>query len=78
MNNLEKMNELVSSSATKRQVKDWAYINRILLSELEYEEEFEVMKISIQKFMKSELYTGTLDELKIWDSFLDAEYVGQV
>lgn len=75
MNNLEKMNELVSSSATKIQVKDWAYMNRILLSELEYEEEFEPMKKSIKKFMESELYNGTLDELKIWDSFLDEEYI---
>lgn len=75
MNNLKKMNELVSSEATKEQIKDWAYMNRILVTDLEFEEEFETMVKSINSFVESNLFSEELTELELWDRFLDAEYV---
>lgn len=75
MNNLEKMNELVSSNASKKQIKDWAYMNRILITDLEFEEEFEVMAKSVNGFIESETFSGELSELELWEEFLDADYV---
>ena len=74
MNNLEKMNELVSSDATKEQIKDWAYMNRILITNLEFEEEFETMKNSVNVFIESEDFSEECSELELWDRFLDANY----
>ncbi|MGD6876900.1 hypothetical protein [Bacillus infantis] len=76
MTNLEKMNKLVDSNANKEQIKKWAYMNRILVESLQFEGEFEEMESSINAFMETDAYFDVHDELKLWDNFLDAEYVG--
>jgi len=76
MTNLEKMNELVGSNATKEQVLEWAYMNRIIVEQLPEEPEFEVMDKSVENFCNSDFYKENFsDEYKIWDKFLDSEFV---
>jgi hypothetical protein len=65
------MNELVGSTATKEQIKQWAYMNRISVDVLDYEDEFESLKEYVDQFVKSDLYSD--DEHKNWDLFLNVE-----
>lgn len=74
MTNLEKMNELVGASASKEQIKSWAYMNRVVVSCLHFEQEFEGMEHSVDCFMESPEYSD--DEHENWDKYLDAEYKG--
>lgn len=64
MNNLEKMNQLVGASATKENIKNWAYENRILVFALGYEEEFESMENSIESFSQSPEGQSDVTELR--------------
>ncbi|PAQ15045.1 hypothetical protein CD798_08355 [Bacillaceae bacterium SAOS 7] len=72
---LEKMNELVGSNATKKQIENWAYMNRICVSELVFEDEFTSLKKSVDVFIQTHDYHGMADEHEAWDKFLDSEYV---
>jgi hypothetical protein len=73
MTNLEKMNELVNSDATKKQVIEWAYMNRIWLADLPEEKGFFEMQKSVDSFLKSE---KTLrGEHEMWEDFLDAQFI---
>ena len=74
MTNYQKMLELTGSKATKEGIKGWAYMNRVSVSEVYYDEPFECMKASAVVFMGSGDYNK--DEHKNWDKFLDCEYVG--
>jgi len=73
MTNLEKMIELTGHEAPKKQVMEWAYVNRIWLTDLEHENPFEVMKASIAHWINNNKYSGY--EVENWTKFLDAEYV---
>ena len=73
LTNLEKMNELVSDNADIDTVSRWAYMNRILVSCLDMEEEFETMKNSVETFVNSDMYSD--DEHENWRKFLECEYV---
>lgn len=74
MTNFEKMNELVGTKATKEEIKNWAFHNRIHVICLHIEEEkFSKMKNSVEHFVNSDLFDD--DEHKNWDRFLDSEYV---
>jgi effector-binding domain-containing protein len=74
--NLEKMNELVGSNATKEEVIKWAYMNRIHVGELALEPEFEEMYNSVENFCNSNDYADNIDdEFKLWSKFLDSEFV---
>ena len=73
MNNLKKMNELVGASANVEQIKSWAYMNRICVSILHFEDEFKIMKKSVDHFVESNLYND--DEHENWSKFLDAEFI---
>lgn len=73
MTNLEKMNQLVGANVNEEQVKHWAYNNRITVDCLHFEEEFESMEKSVDKFINSELYS--VDEFKNWDEFLRMNYI---
>jgi hypothetical protein len=76
MTNLEKMNELVGSAATKDQIVKWAYMNRICLGGLYDEEEFYNFETTVIRFMETDYYNeNILDEFKLWDKFLDSEYI---
>lgn len=75
MTNLEKMNQLVGSKATKDQIKQWAYMNRILVDCLYLESEFEIMENSINTFINDDSFEFTGDELEMWDKFLENEFV---
>lgn len=76
MTNLEKMNELVKASATKEQIKNWAYANRITVCNLHLDcEEFECMEKSVDTFLDTYDYFG-MDEHEAWDKFLDVDYIG--
>lgn len=73
MTNLEKMNEIVGTAATKEQVVQWAYMNRIHVLNLDLEPEFECMKKSVENFYNNtEVFSA--DEFKNWDNFLLSEY----
>lgn len=76
MTNLEKMIELVGSEASKKEVIDWAFMNNIYVAVLPLEEEFKEMKNSVLDFMDSNDFNDHLhDELKLWDLFLDREFI---
>lgn len=76
MNVLEKMNELVGSEATKDEVINWAYSNRIYVVCIHLDEpKFEALESTVEKFLESEQYSG--DEHESWDKFLDFEFVEQ-
>lgn len=73
---LDKMNELVKASATKEEIINWAYINRVMVMGMYYEEkEFEVLEKTVEKFIESEDYHGIADEHEAWSKFLDYEYI---
>ena len=74
MTNLEKMRELTGHNATKEQVMDWAYMNRVLVLELADEEPFESMSKSVESFLRKH---DIVDEHQNWSAFLDAEWVPQ-
>lgn len=74
MTNLEKMNNLVRQNATKQQIKEWAYMNRILVCVLDLEQEFEPMANSVKAFMDTDEFKQCKDEHEVWDKFLDAEF----
>jgi len=76
MTNLDKMNELVGSNAPKEEIKTWAYMNRVPVSCLHFEEKFEAMEQSIDHFIASDNYGS--DEHENWDQFLDAEYIEEI
>lgn len=71
MTNYEKMLELTGAKATKKEVKTWAYMNRICVLEMADDEPFQIMKHSVETFMKDG-YSG--DETENWSRFLDCEY----
>lgn len=75
MTNLEKMNELVKSNATKEQIKSWAYMNRITVMSLPLEEEFNELEHSVNHFIENYDYHSKANEHDVWDNFLDAKYV---
>jgi hypothetical protein len=76
MTNLEKMNELVGSEATKDQIVKWAYMNRIYVGGLYDEGEFSTMELSVLNFMESDFYNdNVLDEFALWDMFLESKFV---
>lgn len=78
MTNLEKMNQLVNSNATKEKITNWAYANRICVGDLPYEEEFNSMKNSFEMFLESKFYIDNSDdEFKLWREFLDRKFVEQ-
>lgn len=74
MTNLEKMNELTESRATKEQIKNWAYFNRIHVCSLYLDEEsFATLENSVEHFVNSDLFGE--DEFKNWEHFLDSEFI---
>lgn len=73
MTNHEKMIELAGSEADKETIKQWGYMNRITVSVMDYEKNFECMEDSVKHFMESKHYSE--DEDENWDKFLDAEFV---
>lgn len=75
MTNLEKMKELVGSNATKEQIVNWAYMNRITVMELAFEEEFIWLENSVNHFIEEYDYHSKDDEHDAWNAFLDAGYV---
>lgn len=75
MTNLEKMKELVGSSADKKQVINWAYMNRIDVGALPFEEEFASLENSVDHFIEKHNYFEIGDEHVAWDTFLDAEFI---
>ena len=76
MTNLEKMSQLVGSSADKETVVQWAYMNRVPLIDLPFEDEFVEMKASVDEFFKThDPIQDQMGEKKNWEEFLDADYV---
>ena len=75
MTNLEKMNQLVGDEASKDLIIKWAYMNRILVYDLHFEDEFEEMESSVHNFMSTKFFMENDDEFKLWDKFLDSDYV---
>ena len=73
MTNYEKMLELTGAKATKKEIKSWAYMNRVCVAELHDDEPFEPMKASVEAFYKSIKDTG--DESHKREKFLDCEYM---
>jgi hypothetical protein len=73
MTNYEKMLEIVNINASKEQIKNWAYMNRIAICCLFYEPEFKIMKKSVYDFMETDLYCN--DEHENWVKFLDLEFI---
>ena len=71
----EKMNELVGSKEDKEQIKRWAYMNRIMVMSIHYEEEFEILEKSVEAFIEQVDYHGHADEHEAWDAFLEFDYV---
>ena len=69
------MKELVNAiNTSKEQIITWAYMNRVLLSDLAEEEIFQVMKKSVEDFMEKEAKELNT-EYDMWDVFLDSEYI---
>lgn len=76
MTNLEKMNELVGSNVDKEKIINWAYTNRIFVSDLPYEDKFQCMEKSVEAFYNNEKYADVFgDGRDEWGVFLDLEYV---
>ncbi|WP_433956972.1 hypothetical protein [Cytobacillus horneckiae] len=74
MTNIEKMNELVGTNATKKEIKNWAYQNRIHVVSLHLDaEEFSEMEKSVDAFYNSDSFSA--DEHANWEKFLDSEFV---
>ena len=73
MKNIDKMNELVGSEATIKQVVDWAYMNRVWLCDLPDEDEFQEMKFSVESFLNKE--NELRHEQDMWRDFLVSEFV---
>jgi len=74
MTNLEKMNELVGAKADKKEIMQWAYMNRVLVDEIPEEKEFKSMKHSVAMFLKSDTSKTEYDSL---NNFLDAKYIDE-
>ena len=72
MLNINRMNELVGAEATAKEIIDWAYNNRIWLSDLPDLEEFEKMEFSVLNFLGKE--EEIRDEKEIWSDFLSSEF----
>ena len=75
MTNYEKMLELTGDTATKEQVKSWAYMNRVTVSEMCYDKPFECMEKSVDVFSESDKYELGGNEHENWDRFLDCDFV---
>lgn len=75
MNVLEKMNELVGGQATKEQIKNWAYMNRITVMQMPDEDEFVTLEETINRFIEEYDYHSKPDEHEAWSAFLDFEYI---
>lgn len=76
MTNLEKMCELVREKpekTTKRKVIDWAYMNRITVDVLHFDEGISEMENSFNDYYQSGLYQD--DGFGDWERFLDREFV---
>lgn len=73
MTNLEKMNEIVGTEATKEQVVKWAYMNRIHVFDLHHQKEFQSLESTVDRFYDTHEFTG--DEFKDWEDFLDSDFV---
>jgi len=73
MTNLEKMIELTGHEADKKQVMEWAYMNRIWVLDLQDHDPFQTMEASVNHWIENNAYCG--DEHENWPRFLDAEYV---
>ena len=71
----EKMNELVGSAGTKEQIKSWAYHNRIVVMDVHFEEEFEVLAASVDAFIETFDTHGNPDEHAAWDAFLEFDFI---
>ena len=74
MTNLEKMNQIVGSNSTKETVLQWAYMNRILLIDLPYEDEFQEMRKSGYDYLKRSVEKTEYDN---FNKFLDEEFSTQ-
>lgn len=74
MTNGDKMRELVSSDSKDSEIVRWAYMNRVYVSDLPFEEEFETMRTAVESFEKSEDYSD--DETKNFVLFLKREWEG--
>lgn len=72
MLNIDIMNELVGAEATAKEIIDWAYNNRIWLSDLPDLEEFEEMRFSVLDFLGKE--EEIRSELDMWSDFLNSEF----
>ena len=76
MTNHEKMIALVKSSATPKDIIDWAYMNRVCLADLPFEPEFAPMKASVDKFFETHSPINDADgEERAWCEFLGCQYV---
>lgn len=77
MTNLEKMNELVGTNASKKEIVTWAYMNRIALIDLPCEKEFANMDKSVEAFHKTnDWFNDSEGERKNWEKFLESKFVG--
>lgn len=74
MKNIDKMRELVNSNASKEQIIEWAYLNRVWLDDLLIEPGFEEMQESIMHFFDKNWLVDE-DEREVWNKFLDSEFV---
>lgn len=72
MTNYKKMLELTRTTATKEDIKSWAYMNRVCVAELAYDEPFKPMYPSVRSFLGGE---NSMDEDENWERFLECEYV---
>lgn len=76
MTNHEKMCLLVKSTATLRDIVDWAYMNRVCLADLPFEPEFAPMKASVDKFFETHSpINDAQGEVQAWREFLGCQYV---
>ena len=69
------MNKLVKSDATKDQMNSWAYANRIYVCDIPFQEEFESLETTVEKFIEEVDYHGMDDEHEAWDLFLEYKVV---
>lgn len=72
---IEKMNQLVNSNVDEEKIKKWAYNNRILVSSVFLESEFECLEKTVNQFYENPENEAELDEYKSWDKFLAYDYV---
>ena len=71
----EKMNALVGTNEPKEKIKSWVYMNRIMVMEIHWEEEFKSLEATVDKFIDEINYHGLDDEHEAWDLFLEYEVV---